>query len=53
MLTSGKPSGFMAGADLKGMGALFGSGAALPEGKSKMAALFDSVFTTQPLTARS
>ncbi len=44
VLTSGKASGFMAGADLKGMGALFGSGAALPEGKSKMAALFDGVF---------
>lgn len=43
VLTSGKASGFMAGADLKGMGALFG-GAALPEGKSKMAALFDGVF---------
>ena len=44
VLTSGKASGFMAGADLKGMGALFGSGAAVPEGKSKMAALFDGVF---------
>ena len=43
VLTSGKASGFMAGADLKGMGALFGGGAA-PEGKSKMAALFDGVF---------
>ena len=44
VLTSGKASGFMAGADLKGMGALFGTGAPLPEGKSKMAALFDGVF---------
>ncbi len=44
VLTSGKTSGFMAGADLKGMGALFGSGTAFPEGKSKMAALFDGVF---------
>ncbi|KAB7644362.1 3-hydroxyacyl-CoA dehydrogenase NAD-binding domain-containing protein [Polymorphobacter fuscus] len=53
VLTSGKPSGFMAGADLKGMGALFGGGVALPAGaggdpqtapKSKMAALFDGVF---------
>ena len=43
VLTSGKPSGFMAGADLKGMGGLIGGGA-VPEGKSKMAALFDSVF---------
>jgi 3-hydroxyacyl-CoA dehydrogenase/enoyl-CoA hydratase/3-hydroxybutyryl-CoA epimerase len=44
VLTSGKPSGFMAGADLKGMGAMF-SGGSLPEGKSKVAALFDGVFT--------
>ncbi len=48
VLTSGKASGFMAGADLKGMGALFGGGAA-PEGKSKMAALFDGVFTLNKL----
>ncbi|MFZ4690276.1 MAG: 3-hydroxyacyl-CoA dehydrogenase NAD-binding domain-containing protein [Polymorphobacter sp.] len=45
VLTSGKPSGFMAGADLKGMGAMFSGSAALPEGKSKVAALFDGVFT--------
>ena len=38
VLTSGKVSGFMAGADLKGMGALFGGGGT-PEGKSKMAAI--------------
>ena len=44
VLTSGKVTGFMAGADLKGMGALFGTGATLPAGKSKMAALFDGVF---------
>lgn len=44
VLTSGKPSGFMAGADLKGMGAMF-SGGSLPEGKSKVAALFDGVFS--------
>ena len=43
VLTSGKASGFMAGADLKGMGALFGGGAT-PAGKSKLAALFDGVF---------
>ena len=43
VLTSGKASGFMAGADLKGMGALIGGGV-VREGKSKMAALFDSVF---------
>ncbi len=45
VLTSGKASGFMAGADLKGMGALFGSNApAVDDGKSKMAKLFDGVF---------
>ena len=49
VLTSGKPSGFMAGADLKGMGALFGGGAKPPEGKSKMAALFDTVFALNRL----
>ncbi|GGE01270.1 3-hydroxyacyl-CoA dehydrogenase [Polymorphobacter glacialis] len=43
VLTSGKASGFMAGADLKGIGALIGGGV-VSEGKSKMAALFDSVF---------
>ncbi len=43
VLTSGKASGFMAGADLKGMGGMIGAGGA-PAGKSKMAALFDSVF---------
>ena len=48
VLTSGKASGFMAGADLKGMGAMFGGGA-LPEGKSRMAALFDSVFSLNKL----
>jgi 3-hydroxyacyl-CoA dehydrogenase / enoyl-CoA hydratase / 3-hydroxybutyryl-CoA epimerase len=48
VLTSGKPSGFMAGADLKGMGAMF-SGSALPEGKTKVAALFDGVFTLNKL----
>jgi 3-hydroxyacyl-CoA dehydrogenase/enoyl-CoA hydratase/3-hydroxybutyryl-CoA epimerase len=49
VLTSGKASGFMAGADLKGMGAMLGGGAALPEGKSKMAALFDGVFALNKL----
>jgi 3-hydroxyacyl-CoA dehydrogenase/enoyl-CoA hydratase/3-hydroxybutyryl-CoA epimerase len=48
VLTSGKPSGFMAGADLKGMGAMF-SGGSLPEGKTKVAALFDGVFTLNKL----
>ena len=50
VLTSGKASGFMAGADLKGMGALFGSNApANDDGKSKMAKLFDSVFQLNKL----
>ncbi|MBB6227702.1 3-hydroxyacyl-CoA dehydrogenase/enoyl-CoA hydratase/3-hydroxybutyryl-CoA epimerase [Polymorphobacter multimanifer] len=45
VLTSGKKSGFMAGADLKGMGALFGGAApAADDGKSKLAKLFDAVF---------
>ena len=43
VLTSGKASGFMAGADLKGMGALMGGGKP-PQGKSRMAALFDAVY---------
>lgn len=48
VLTSGKASGFMAGADLKGMGGITGGGA-VPDGKSKMAALFDGVFTLNRL----
>jgi 3-hydroxyacyl-CoA dehydrogenase/enoyl-CoA hydratase/3-hydroxybutyryl-CoA epimerase len=48
VLTSGKASGFMAGADLKGMGGITG-GAAADDGKSKMARLFDSVFTLNRL----
>jgi len=43
VLTSGKASGFMAGADLKGMGALMG-GEATPGSKSKMATIFDAVY---------
>lgn len=43
VLTSGKPSGFMAGADLKGMGSLFGGSGASDDG-SKMKRLFDAVF---------
>ena len=42
VLTSGKASGFMAGADLKGMGALTGGG--MGDGKSKMATLFEGVY---------
>ena len=45
VLTSGKKSGFMAGADLKGMGGMTGGGGAPKEGgPSKMARLFDSVY---------
>ncbi len=42
VITSGKASGFMAGADLKGMGGLVGG--AGDASKSKMAKLFDNVF---------
>ncbi|MGI4880346.1 MAG: 3-hydroxyacyl-CoA dehydrogenase NAD-binding domain-containing protein [Janthinobacterium lividum] len=49
IITSGKASGFMAGADLKGMGELLGGGAGGPAGKSKMAALFDNVFKLNAL----
>ena len=45
VLTSGKASGFMAGADLKGMALLLGGGSGNSSGKSKIAALFDTVFT--------
>jgi 3-hydroxyacyl-CoA dehydrogenase/enoyl-CoA hydratase/3-hydroxybutyryl-CoA epimerase len=48
VFTSGKASGFMAGADLKGMGGMIGAGS-VPAGKSKMAALFDSVFQLNKL----
>lgn len=52
VITSGKASGFMAGADLKGMGGLVGGGAG--EGsheatKSRMAALFDNVYRLNKL----
>jgi 3-hydroxyacyl-CoA dehydrogenase/enoyl-CoA hydratase/3-hydroxybutyryl-CoA epimerase len=47
VLTSGKPSGFMAGADLKAMGALFDPGA--DDGRSKVARLFDSVWSLNKL----
>ena len=43
VLTSGKASGFMAGADLKGMAEIFGDGGGDPA-KSKMANLFDGVY---------
>ena len=47
VITSGKASGFMAGADLKGMGGIGGGGAS--DGKSKMAKLFDQVFRLNQL----
>ena len=50
VITSGKASGFMAGADLKGLGSLLsGGGASSGEGKSKLARLFDSVFALNSL----
>ena len=44
VITSGKTSGFMAGADLKGMDFGAAEGASSSSGKSKMATLFDGVF---------
>ena len=44
VITSGKASGFMAGADLKGMNFGEADTAAEASGKSKMAMLFDGVF---------
>jgi 3-hydroxyacyl-CoA dehydrogenase/enoyl-CoA hydratase/3-hydroxybutyryl-CoA epimerase len=52
VITSGKATGFMAGADLKGMGGAFAGGADAPGGKSKMARLFDGVFTLNSLFRR-
>lgn len=51
VITSGKPSGFLAGADLKGMN-FSGDGSAGPEGaagKSRMARLFEGVFALNKL----
>ncbi|MFN7173845.1 MAG: 3-hydroxyacyl-CoA dehydrogenase NAD-binding domain-containing protein [Thermaurantiacus tibetensis] len=51
VITSGKPSGFLAGADLKGMN-FSGDGSAGPEGaagKSRMARLFEGVFALNRL----
>src|SRR3546814_7538543 len=48
-----KPTGFMAGADLKGMGAAFaGERSGETGGKSKMARLFDNVFVLNALFRR-
>lgn len=44
VLTSGKASGFMAGADLKGMGALMGGSDAMGGGASRMATIFEGVY---------
>jgi len=46
VVTSGKASGFMAGADLKGMGGLTGGGGESSggSGTSRMAVLFDAVY---------
>jgi 3-hydroxyacyl-CoA dehydrogenase/enoyl-CoA hydratase/3-hydroxybutyryl-CoA epimerase len=52
VITSGKATGFMAGADLKGMGGAFAGGAGDTGGKSRMARLFDSVFTLNALFRR-
>ena len=51
VITSGKASGFMAGADLKGMGGLTGgAGEGSREGtKSRMATLFDQVYALNKL----
>ncbi len=49
VLTSGKASGFMAGADLKGMGALFGPRGDGESEKSAMQVLFESVFALNKL----
>ena len=49
VITSGKASGFMAGADLKGMGGLVGGAGGDAGGKSKMAQLFDNVFKLNQL----
>ena len=52
VITSGKATGFMAGADLKGMGGMIGSGGGDSGGKSKAALLFDNVFGLNKLFRR-
>jgi 3-hydroxyacyl-CoA dehydrogenase/enoyl-CoA hydratase/3-hydroxybutyryl-CoA epimerase len=49
VLTSGKASGFVAGADLKGMNFSGGGAGGQSSGKSKMAQLFEGVFTLNKL----
>ncbi|MFC3713825.1 3-hydroxyacyl-CoA dehydrogenase NAD-binding domain-containing protein [Sphingoaurantiacus capsulatus] len=52
VITSGKKTGFMAGADLKGMGSMFGGAGSGDDGRSKMAKLFDGVFELNKLFRR-
>lgn len=49
VITSGKASGFVAGADLKGMNFSGGGAGDQSSGKSKMAQLFEGVFTLNKL----
>ncbi len=50
VITSGKPTGFLAGADLKGMNFAGGeAGAGSAEGRSRMARLFEGVFALNRL----
>ncbi len=49
VITSGKASGFVAGADLKGMNFAEGGGGGASSGKSRMARLFEGVFTLNKL----
>jgi 3-hydroxyacyl-CoA dehydrogenase/enoyl-CoA hydratase/3-hydroxybutyryl-CoA epimerase len=52
VITSGKATGFMAGADLKGMGKLAGADAAASDGKSRAARMFESQFSLNKLFRR-
>ena len=47
VITSGKASGFVAGADLKGMNFSGGGAGGQSSGKSRMAQLFEGVFTSR------
>lgn len=52
VITSGKATGFMAGADLKGMGDIAGSSMASEAGKSRAAKMFETQFTLNKLFRR-
>lgn len=52
VITSGKASGFMAGADLKGIGEMTSVSAAAAGGKSRTARLFEAQFTLNALFRR-